>query len=250
MVVAGDVPESELDHWHRAAIQPAHHAMAASYFVAPPTEPITILLFASERGYRDTAARLFADREVSRYGYYRPHLRTVLVNLEAGCDGLFHELTHALMAFDFPDAPEWLSEGLASLHERARLRDDGKALDGLGNWRLAVLQEALRENRLPPIQTLVAGGDFRGPGERLNYAYARCFCLYLQDRGVLRACYRACRAGVAADPSGAAAVASLFPSLSWEERNADFLGWLAHSTVPSGSVAPLGTTATPSQSMP
>lgn len=213
--------------------------MAASYFVAPPTEPITILLFGSEHRYRENASRLFADRDVSRYGYYRPHLRTILVNLEAGRDGLFHELTHALMAFDFPDAPQWLSEGLASLHERARLGDDGKTLDGLVNWRLAVLQEAIRANRLPPVRALVAGGDFRGPNERLNYAHARYFCMYLQDRGLLAACYGACRAGVATDPSGATAVARLCPGRSWEQWNADFVDWLGRVKVdPTGSARP------------
>jgi hypothetical protein len=250
IVLAGDLPEAQLGHWHRTAIQPAQRAMSASYFVALPTEPVIILLFSSEQTYRESAARLFADRDVSRYGYYRPHLRTVLVNLEAGCDGLYHELTHALMAFDFPSAPQWLSEGLASLHERARLRDDGRSLEGLANWRSDVLREAIRKNRLPPVRTLVAGGEFRGPRERLNYAHARCFCQYLQDRGLLTACYRACRAGVEADRSGAEAVVSLFPGLSWEEVNADFRRWLAQSTEPSGTVAPLGTTATPSQIMP
>ncbi len=250
IVVAGDLPEAQLDHWHRTAIQPAQRAMGASYFIAPITEPITILLFASEQSYRECAARVFGDRDVSRYGYYRPHLRTILVNLGAGCEGLFHELTHALMGFDFPDAPEWLSEGLASLHERAQLCDDGKSLEGLANWRLDLLREAIRENRLPPVLTLVAGGEFRGPHERLNYAHARCFCQYLQNRGLLTGCYRACRAGVAADRRGAAAVAGLFPGLSWEEVNVDFRRWLAQSTEPSGSVAPLGITATPSQIMP
>jgi hypothetical protein len=226
MVLAGDLPEAELDRWRRATIRPAQRAMAASYFVVLPTEPITILLLSSERRYRETAARLFADRDVSRYGYYRPHLRTILVNLEAGSEGLFHELTHALMAFDFPDAPEWLSEGMASLHERARLRDHGQALDGLVNWRLGILQESLRANRLPPLGALVAGGDFRGPGERLNYAHARYFCMYLQDHGLLTACYRTCREGIAADPSGTTAVARLFPGRSWEQLNADFREWL------------------------
>jgi hypothetical protein len=250
MVVAGDLPEAELERWHRTAIEPARRAMAASYFASPPTEPITILLFGSERRYREDASRLFADRDVSRYGYYRPHLRIVLVNLEAGPDGLFHELTHALMAFDFPDAPEWLSEGLASLHERAEVRDGGKALVGLANWRLAVVQEARRANRLPTVRTLIVEAEFRGPRERLDYALSRCFCRYLQEHGLLGACYRACRDGAAVDSRGAAAVAKLFPGRSWEALNADFLSWLDQSTEPSDSVEPLGITTTPSQIMP
>ncbi len=227
MVLGGDCSEAGLDQWHRAAIRPAQSAMAASYFTAPPEEPVTILLFSTEKHYRENAMRLFADRDVSRFGYYRPHLRTVLVNLEGGTSGLFHELTHALMAFDFPDPPEWLCEGLASLHECARLRDDGKGIDGLVNWRLAVLREAIERGSLPPLRKLVTKGDFRGQSARVHYAYARHFCLYLQDHNLLEACYRACRAGVGTDPTGATAVARLFPSRSWEQLDADFLGWLA-----------------------
>jgi len=250
MVLAGDLSEADLDRWHRTVIEPARRAMAASYFAAPPTEPITVLLFGSERRYREDASRLFGDCDVSRYGYYRPHLRSMLVNLETGSGGLLHELTHALMAFDFPNAPEWLSEGLASLHERADLSEGGKVLVGLPNWRLALVQEARRARRLPPVRTLIVETDFRGPREALNYAHARCFCHYLQDRGVLVACYRACRNGAATDPRGAAAVARLSPDSSWNALNADFLRWLDQSTEPSGSVDPLGMTTTPSQIMP
>jgi hypothetical protein len=247
------LPAAELEAWRGETIEPAVRAMTSAYFATTPSEPVVVLLFATEAGYREHAARLFGDREVSRYGYYRPHLRTVMVNAECGPDALVHELTHALMAFDFPAAPEWLGEGLASLHEHGRIRDDGGEILGLPNWRLGALEDALRQGRLPPLRSLLGAGSFRGPDERLNYARARYFCMYLQSRGVLRACYRACRAGRQRDPTGEQAVAALFPGLSWEQLDADFRAWLGRLTYgdhPSGSVAPLGSTTTRSRTMP
>jgi hypothetical protein len=51
--------------------------------------------------------------------------------------------------------------------------------------------------------------------------------MYLQDHKLLEACYRACRNSDGTDPTGAAAVAKLFPDRSWGQLDADFLAWLA-----------------------
>jgi hypothetical protein len=199
--------------------------MAATYFAALVSEPVTILLWASEERYRAGAERLFGDRDVSRYGYYRPHLRVLLVNIERGPDALLHELTHALMAFDFPAAPEWLGEGLASLHESVEIHDDERGLVGLANWRLPTLQQAIRQRRLRSLRDLLAAADFHGQEELLNYAQARYFCMYLQDRGLLAQCYRSCRGCASVDPIGRDIVAGLFPGRTWEQIDADFQAW-------------------------
>ena len=98
-------------------VQPVCDALLASYFRQLPDRPVTILMFATEAAYRRAAEQLFFDRRVSRFGYYKPGRRTVLVNLAEGDGGLLHELTHVLMDADFPNAPLWLQEGLATLHE-------------------------------------------------------------------------------------------------------------------------------------
>jgi len=236
LVIGGDLPAAQMEIWRRENFAPAVRAMMSGYFTVPPTEPIVILLFAKEVSYREHAARLFGDREVSRYGYYRPHLRTIMVNAECGPGALVHELTHALMAFDFPRAPQWLSEGLASLHEHGRIRDDGGEILGLPNWRVGVLEEAVRRRRLPALRSLLGTRSFRGPGERLHYAQARYFCMYLQDRGVLGACYRACRLGTEDDPTGEKTVAALFPGWSWEQLDADFRAWLRGTGKPDNVI--------------
>ena len=73
-----------------------------------------------------------------------------MLNLGTGTGTLLHELTHALADFDVPDMPDWLNEGLASLHEQCRFRNDeqGPWIEGLVNWRLDALQAVVRQSRL------------------------------------------------------------------------------------------------------
>jgi peptidoglycan hydrolase-like protein with peptidoglycan-binding domain len=58
----------------------------------------------------------------------------------AGYGTLLHELIHALVEADFPTAPAWLNEGLASLYERTQWRE--QKLHGLPNWRMDRMREA------------------------------------------------------------------------------------------------------------
>ncbi len=225
-VVAGERAEAELDRLFCRSIAPAARAMTAQYFRhVSPDEPITVLVFGDEPSYRECARRLWGEENVSAYGYYRPHLRTLMVNLGRGESGLLHELTHALMAFDFPEAPQWLSEGLAALHEDGCLRSDGSGIDGLVNWRLPLLQEAIRRQRLPPLKTFLEDGAFSRVERGLAYAYARYLCMYLQGRGLLGECYRHSRARARADPSSAETLRRLLACRSWSDLDRDFRAW-------------------------
>jgi len=227
-VIAGDLSELELDSWHTDTIQPAARAMAARYFDTPPSAPITVLLFSDEASYNLYARRLFADVGISVYGYYRPVERTLVMNIGTGGGTLVHELTHALMAFDFPDVPEWFNEGLASLHEQCRFRQSprGPWIEGLPNWRLTALREAVQAGRLASFEQLATTDEFRGPNEALHYAQARYLCLYLQERGQLEQYYRQLRADCAQDPRGVATLAKLFPGQTWSEIDAEFRAWV------------------------
>jgi len=233
-VVAGLASKAKLDAWYQDLIAPAARAMAAEYFDrAGPDEPITVVLASSEQEYRAAARTLFGDEDVSSFGYYRPHLRTILVNLGRGSSGLRHELTHALMAFDFPAAPAWLNEGLASLHEDGRVRPDGAGIDGEVNWRLGLLQEAAGRGRLLPLPDFFRDGDFHGAAKRLGYAQARYFCLYMERCGVLRGFYHRFRDEPGDDPTGAALVAAAFSGRRWGEIDADFRGWAMSLSAPA-----------------
>ena len=199
-VVAGNMAEADLRRYVRGSIVRPAEAMWASYFRVTCDQVITILLLADEGSYRAWSARLFGDTDVPYFGYYRHADRTLVMNIHTGTGTLVHELTHALIDFDWPGVPLWFNEGLASLHEQCRV--SGDRIIGLPNWRLGGLQEEIRRGRLRSLADLTAEDDFYGTGRGVNYAHARYFCMYLQHRGLLRRFYKDYRAahakGVAA----------------------------------------------------
>jgi len=206
-VVAGNMPAAELRRYlDRSIVRPAR-AMWASYFRRRPDRVITVLLLADGDSYRAWAKRLFSDTKVSYFGYYRDADRTLVMNIGTGTGTLVHELTHALIRYDWPDAPTWFDEGLASLHEQCRV--GAKAITGLPNWRLGSLQNAIRAGRLRPTAELISAGDFYGSRRGINYAHARYFCLYLQHRGLLKRFYRDYKAAAAKDTPVATVIETL-----------------------------------------
>jgi len=224
-VIAGNLTEAELERWHAQTISPAAQAMARSYFRTPPDQPITVLLFADEESYRDFARRLYQDERVSIYGYYKPAERVLVMNIGTGGGTLVHELTHALIAFDFPRVPDWFNEGLASLHEQCRIRDDETGIEGLPNWRLPMLIETIQRGKLRSLKSLIDDENFRGGQVGLNYAHARYFCLFMQQRGVLGRFYQRLRESQRDDSRGQAAVEHIFPDHTWEQLDDEFRQW-------------------------
>jgi hypothetical protein len=227
-VLAGDLTTEELASWHDQTVAPAARAMAATYFRTAPSAPITVLLFSGDRSYRHWARELFGDEEVSLYGYYKPTVRTLVMNIGTGGGTLVHELTHALADFDFPDIPAWFNEGLASLHEQCRFREDagGPWIEGLENWRLPALQTAIKKGELRSLRSLAADDDFRRRLVGINYAQARYFCLYLQRQGKLTEFYRQVRTGQRDDPLGVKAFGAVLPNKKWEELDREFQAWV------------------------
>jgi hypothetical protein len=226
-VIAGKLTEAELAEWHREVILPAAAAMRASYFTRPPDAPVTLILLGDEPSYLRYAGRLAGEPALDYFGYYDSGQRTAVANLAAGEGTLLHELTHALMEFDFPQAPEWFAEGLASLHEQCRLRRDGLELVGLDNWRGDELRTSVAEGRLPSLDRLVATGGFRGDEQARNYAHARFLLLFLQSRGDLRTFYRSFRDRSVEDPTGLAILKELVEPVSREPLDRSFRRWIA-----------------------
>ena len=160
-VIGGDLSEKELDRYYRQLILPITGALANSYFDRPPDAPITILMFSSDRSYRDHAMRIDGSRRSHYYGFYQRTDRRLILNISTGDGTLAHELTHALAHFDFPDMPEWFDEGLASLHEQSEFSDDETRLVGLNNWRLNYLLHAINRGRLRTIESLMSSRGVR-----------------------------------------------------------------------------------------
>jgi len=126
---------------------------------------VPVLVFRGGESYNRNCETLFGERGISIYGYYKPKFRTLVLNLGTGQGTLLHELTHALADFDFPQMPDWLNEGLASLHEQSRFRadDEGPWLEGLVNWRLKGLKDVTEAGQLRSLALLLASPTFRGP---------------------------------------------------------------------------------------
>jgi hypothetical protein len=227
-VLAGDYSRDELAQVYRDTIAPTVRAMKACYLRTPPSGVITVLVFQDEGSYTHYSEELYNDRGVSVYGYYKPDVRTLVMNLGTGTGTLVHELTHALVDFDFPDVPDWFNEGLASLHEQCRFREGprGPWIQGLVNWRLPALQKVVRAKELGSLESLVENPRFRGAGVGTNYAQARYFCMYLQERELLADYYRAFRDGHQQDPTGLKTLKRIMPKQTLEELNADFQRWV------------------------
>jgi hypothetical protein len=90
------------------------------------------------------------------------------------------------------------------------------------NWRQAVLRAAMCEGTLPSLRSLLAGSDFHGVRQKLSYAHARCFCLYLQRRGLLAQCCRALHDRPSGSPETACEVISRLAGQPWSQIEDDF----------------------------
>lgn len=88
-VIGGDMDEKELDAWHNHTIGPAAKAMANCYFRVAQSQPITVLLFNGEQSYSYFADKLFGEEGISIYGYYKPNLRTLVMNIGTGGNGRY-----------------------------------------------------------------------------------------------------------------------------------------------------------------
>jgi hypothetical protein len=222
-VVAGDLSLQRLKAYAQWSVVCPGQAMWVSYFPKKPDKVITILLFADEKSYRREAKRLLGDDNLPHFGYYKPTERTLVMNIATGTGTLVHELTHALIVYDFPDVPVWFNEGLASLHEQCIVRED--EIIGMVNWRLPALQQAISQGKLRPLQELVSNKDFHGSQLALNYAHARYFCMYMQKRGLLKKFYACFRDHHTGSGAGVKAVEKVFGK-DIEAVEKDFIRWV------------------------
>ena len=224
-VIAGDCPREHLERYHRDTIAPTVRALSVQYFDQHPTWPITIVLCSSDDSYRE-CNRSLGERDRSEYaGIYSRSEHRVIVNIGTGEGTLAHELTHALAHADFPELPEWLDEGLASLYEECEFSADGLRLVGTENWRGAALVNALRREKLRSVAEL-ASEQFASGDASVDYAQARYFCLFLQKRNLLEAFYRKCRAHSRSSRDGIQSLMELMGTTDLQTIDHQFQTWL------------------------
>jgi len=174
------------------------------FFDRDPESIIDVFVFKDRASYFRHARALFGDVPSTPLGYFSAEDDAVLVNIKPGDGTLVHELVHPFVQANLPDCPPWIDEGLASLYEYPR--DVDGHLHGDLNWRLPILQQAIRKERLLGMRELVGldpSGFYEDP-EGAYYAQARYLFYYLQQKGLLVGFMRGYAERRAQDPTGLA----------------------------------------------
>lgn len=176
-------------------------ALNDEYKLPVPDTLISVYLVPDAAALRKLAATLHhVTADPGAIGYSVPNDQSIVAVIPGAEIGtLLHELTHLLVKRDFADAPPWLDEGFAALHEVSHW--EGNRLVGDPNWRGDLLRELGYPDRPVSLTALLTmhGDDFNayqsGDFERapVNHALARYFVLQLQQTGRLARVYRALR---------------------------------------------------------
>lgn len=207
-VVVGDDAPARVKKHATGILRWAIDKLETDFFDARPGKVIEIWLFRNERTYRRGARKYFGDRPSTPYGYYSSEDDAIVMNIGPGAGTLTHEIVHPFIEADFPGAPSWLNEGLASLYERPS--DRGGRIVGLPNWRLPNLKRQIRNGTLPSIHKLVGSSAdefYDAPYD--SYAFSRYLMLYLQEQGKLVTFYSQFRAARGKDPTGRATLSAV-----------------------------------------
>lgn len=224
-VIASNLSKTETDKIITNIIDKALECFYNDYFEQKPDELTTILLFKDDESYRFWARELFDDTNISKFGYYKPLERTMLMNINTGTGTLVHELTHALVRFDFPEIPAWFNEGLGSLYERSSLNN--RNIIGYVNWRLPALQNAIINYNYISIENLMKtdwDGFYKHRSE-FNYAQARYLCMYMQELGFLKKYYKHFRDTFEEDTTGIKQMEDVFGK-SINKIDEMFIDWV------------------------
>jgi hypothetical protein len=214
------------------ALEITHQALEAYFngrFEKRPTRAISVYLFTSAAPYEAYCKKRDSAACISPYGFYLHGDRRIVMNVGPGLGTLTHELIHPLVEADFPAAPDWINEGIASLFEQFYFSAPGE-IHGQKNWRHPRLVQALssetkRTDASLPALFALSDQQFRGEKEDLHYAAARYLCQWLDRKQKLWPFYQHWRDHFVDDPSGTksfAAVVGKTPA----EADAEWTAWV------------------------
>jgi len=191
-VVIGDESPAAVRARAARTVRWASQQLKQGFFERDPRHILDIWLFKDRASYEANAKKLFGRKPHTPYGYYSPWHKALVMNIRTGGGTLVHEIVHPFVEANFPKCPAWFNEGLGSLYEQCGERE-GRIV-GFTNWRLAGLQKAIAEDRLPSFERLATMSDDDFYREN-HYAQARYLLYYLQEHGLLRRYYHAFRDG-------------------------------------------------------
>ena len=158
------------------------------YFEKSPERQLVVVISSQPYALVEATKRLYPEVGIPVYapflGYYNPADNLIMATGgSAGYGTLLHEMIHALIKADFPDAPPWLNEGLASLYERTQW--SAARLNALPNWRM----DRMREDGLHSLQELARTAKDIGLHSN-QVGEIRLFLLFLDQRHQVNALYR------------------------------------------------------------
>jgi len=230
-----------------------------SYGIRLPPNYLTLYLVASQDEMRAVARdRHMLDISPATIGYtFQDDQSAVALIPNEAIGTLFHELFHLVVRSTFGDIPQWLDEGVAALYEVSEI--EGATVRGVRNWRGPVLRDLWSQR--PLLRDVITANWYVSdtPSERFEYdgpppsteamtvqfAVARYFALYLQDKGRLQPVFARVQAlkpdeGVAPAAATLAAVVAEVGAI--DTVQADFDRWFlategAPPAVPSATAS-------------
>lgn len=151
-VLVGRYREEELEEHYRRGLEDAYRFLKHEYFPQGPQRLITVFLSDDPydlitdmiRIYDDPEIRVYEDyvniiSDMHFFGCFIKVDNLMAATIAGGYGTLLHELMHALIASDYPDAPSWLNEAMAMLYERSKWTPS--RLVALPNWRMEFINE-------------------------------------------------------------------------------------------------------------
>ncbi len=160
-LLAGRDNDEQLAKYYRRGIKDAYRYFMQEYSFSEPSYIITVLLSDMPHKLITISEKIYPEQRFPVYnpffGFFSRTDHLIVATIGGGYGTLLHEMMHALVANDFPDAPLWLDEGLATLYERSVWTPT--RLTPLPNWRMEILgfqddtplsafEDILHENRL------------------------------------------------------------------------------------------------------
>lgn len=166
-------------------------AMSNNYVNKLPDIITPIYIFAEFDDYKEFVLKNYdiAENDLSPYGFYKISKNVIVIRYVSWKGSILHEITHRFLRSDFPNAPSWFDEGLASLNEKSTYKNGN--LIGDFSFRILPLRRALTDGKYTGLKKLMETNDEELYGQRSSYYYAqaRYLLMYLQEKELLNKYY-------------------------------------------------------------